>query len=366
MIEDSICRWGLMGTAGIGRKNWQAIKFSGNGKVTAVASRKLGSSQKYIDERQAAAPFAQSPRAVEGYENLLSAEDIDAVYIPLPTGIRKQWVIHAANAGKHVLCEKPCAANADDLAEMIAACKANNVQFMDGVMYMHSQRLPKIKETLDGIGELRRITSHFSFCGDQDFAKSNIRTSSELEPLGCLGDLGWYCIRFALWMMDYQMPQRVIGRFLKQHQRDGCSGSVPVEFQGELHFEGGVTSAFYNSFGTGYEQWVQISGTQGTISIQDFVNPFAGTNMQFLLQQPGKSDDECDFAAKQNGQTILVDEPGSSGPHAQETNLFRNFGSLVLSGKLDDHWPSIALQTQQLADACVASATQDSRPIVIF
>ena len=353
-----------MSTANIGRKNWHSINFSGNGKVTAVASRTLASSQKYIDECQAAAPFAQPPRAVEGYENLLSADDIDAVYIPLPTGIRKQWVIRAANAGKHVLCEKPCAANADDLAEMIAACKSNNVQFMDGVMYMHSLRLSKIKEAIQEIGDLRRITSHFSFLGGKDFAKSNIRTSSELEPLGCLGDLGWYNIRFALWVMDYQMPQRVTGRFLQQHRRDDCSGDVPIEIEGELHFEGGVSSAFYNSFVTGYEQWANISGTQGYISVQDFVNPVAGPKMQFQVRSPKRPVDRGDFAMLGNGQTVVVDQPGSSGPHAQETNLFRNFGSIVLSGNLDDHWPNIALQTQRLADACMASANNDGLPVV--
>ncbi len=357
MAEDSICRWGLMGTAGIGRKNWQAIKLSGNGQVKAVASRSLARSQSYIDECQAATPFPQSPQAVEGYENLLNSEDIEAIYIPLPTGIRKQWVIRAAQAGKHVLCEKPCAANADDLAEMIEACKSNNVQFMDGVMFMHSQRLQAVKKALDEIGELRRITTHFSFHGGQEFAKSNIRTNSELEPLGCLGDLGWYSIRFALWIMNYQKPVRVVGRILNQLQREDCAHSVPIEFAGELHFEGGVTSSFYNSFETGFEQWAQISGTKGNISIHDFVNPFAGPSIKFQLRQPNKSVEPGNFAVVENGQTVVVEEPGSSGPLSQETNLFRNFGSLVLSGEVDDHWPTIALQTQQVVDACFSSAS---------
>ena len=269
-------------------------------------------------------------------------------------------MIRAAQAGKHVLCEKPCAVNADDLAEMIGACKTNNVQFMDGVMFMHSQRLQKVKEALDGIGELRRITTHFSFCGDDEFDKSNIRTSSELEPLGCLGDLGWYSVRFALWLMNFQIPDRVEGRFLKQLQREDCNDSVPIEFAGELHFGGGVTSSFYSSFETGYEQWAQISGTKGNISIHDFVNPFAGPSIKFQIRQPGKSVDTGDFGVNENDHTIVVDEPGSSGPLSQETNLFRKFGSLVLSGQVDDHWPNIALQTQQVVNACFAWARQET------
>lgn len=365
MAEDSICRWGLMSTATIGRKNWQAIKLSGNGKVTAVASRSAASSQSYIDECQANVPFAEAPRAIEGYENLLAADDVDAVYIPLPTGIRKEWVIRAANAGKHVLCEKPCACNADDLAEMIAACKSNNVQFMDGVMYMHGKRLGEIKKALGEIGELKRITTQFSFCGDEEFSKSNIRTNSELEPLGCMGDLGWYTIRFALWVMDYQMPQQVIGRFLKQHQRDDSPDAVPIEMEGELHFAGGVTSAFYNSFVTGNQQWAHVSGTDGNVFLHDFVLPYAGPRSSFVKQKPSFAIDGCDFEMSENGESVVVDEPANSAVNSQETHLFRDFGSIVLSGNLDDHWPTIALKTQRLMDACVASAKNESRPVEI-
>ena len=74
---------------------------------------------------------------------MLAAKDVDALYIPLPTGLRKEWVIRAAQAGKHIVCEKPCAINAADLREMVDACRQHRVQFMDGVMFMHSRRLDK-------------------------------------------------------------------------------------------------------------------------------------------------------------------------------------------------------------------------------
>ena len=143
----STCRWGILCTAGIARKNWEAIKNSGNGTIVAVASRSVEKAQTFVDECQAEVAFAQAPEAVGGYDELLARADIDAVYIPLPTGLRKEWVIKAAQAGKHVMCEKPCAINATDLAEMIAACKANNVQFMDGIICLlytsQSQRDPE-------------------------------------------------------------------------------------------------------------------------------------------------------------------------------------------------------------------------------
>ena len=104
-MAETRCRWGFMSTAEIGQKNWLAIRNSGNAIVAAVASRSIDSSNDFIDRCQSGVPFDERPRAVEGYENLLSDESIDAVYIPLPTGMRKEWVIRAANAGKHVMCE---------------------------------------------------------------------------------------------------------------------------------------------------------------------------------------------------------------------------------------------------------------------
>ncbi len=73
------------------------------------------------------------------YADLIARPNVDVVYIPIPTGIRKEWVIKAAEAGKHVLCEKPIANNAEDGQQMIDACAANGVQFMDGVMFDHSR-----------------------------------------------------------------------------------------------------------------------------------------------------------------------------------------------------------------------------------
>ena len=213
-MGQSFCRWGILSTASIGHKNWQAIKQSGNGVVTAVASRNRKTSQQYIDFCQSKVGFDKTPRAWGNYEELLEDDNVDAVYIPLPTGLRKQWVIRAAEAGKHVLCEKPCAVSLADLQEMIAACADNGVQFMDGVMYMHSARLNSIRRVLEDptmIGQLKRIASQFSFCAPDEFKTGNIRTNSELEPHGCLGDLGWYNIRFALWAMNYKMPKCVTG-----------------------------------------------------------------------------------------------------------------------------------------------------------
>jgi len=263
-------RWGILGAAQIARKNWQAIRRTGNSTVAAVASRDAARARDFIAECQADVPMEAVPRASGSYEELLAAPDIDAVYIPLPTGLRKEWVIRAAEAGKHVVCEKPCATSVSDLREILEQCRRKRVQFMDGVMFMHSHRLARMREILgDGtsVGSLKRISSAFSYGVPPEQLNGNIRGNKVLEPYGCLGDLGWYCIRLALWALNEKLPERVTGRTLKE------SGGVPTEFSGELFFENGVSSSFYCSFLTTIEQWAVLSGEKGYIRIGDFVLP---------------------------------------------------------------------------------------------
>ena len=110
-MGEKFCRWGILSTAGIAKKNWASIANSGNGQIVAVASRDVAKAQTFIDECQASAPVAYKVDAVGSYDELLNRSDIDAVYVPLPTGIRADWVVKAAQAGKHVMVEKPCGVN---------------------------------------------------------------------------------------------------------------------------------------------------------------------------------------------------------------------------------------------------------------
>ena len=360
-MAEQLCRWGILGAANIARKNWQSIHNAGNATLVAVASRSAERAEQFIRDCQTSVPFAARPRPCT-YEQLLASPEIDAVYIPLPTGVRKEWVLRAAAAGKHVLCEKPCANNSQDLEEMVAACHQHKVQFMDGVMFMHSQRLPAIRAVLDdghSVGPIKRITSQFSFLAAGDFLRANIRVNSQLESLGCLGDLGWYTIRFTLWAMNYQMPQRVSGRILTGAKGDGSQENVPIEFSGELWFPGGASASFYCSFITQNQQWAVISGEKGYLRVDDFVLPFFGSEAAFELNQPHFNVRGCQFDMTDRTRRIAVQEYSNNAPGSQETNLFHNFSQIVLSGKLAPSWAEIALKTQQVIDACLASARRD-------
>ncbi len=363
-MSQSICRWGILSTADIARKNWLAIRNSGNGIVTAVASRNIEKAQRFIHDCQAYSPFEEIPQAMGSYEELLASKDIDAVYIPLPTGLRKGWVIRAAEAGKHVLAEKPVGITAADVAEMTAACAKHKVQFMDGVMFMHSQRLTRLREVLDdgqSVGRLRRICSQFSFAAPEEFVTSNIRASGELEPLGCLGDLGWYNIRFTLWAMNYQMPRKVSGRMLSQARRADSASPVPMEFSGELFFDDSVSASFYCSFLNENQQWINLSGSKGFVHVPGFVCPFFGSEISFDVTNARFVTRGCDFNMEDHTRRVAVSEYSNSAPNAQETNLFRNFAQLALSGNQDTFWSDVALKTQQVMDACLASSLQDGK-----
>jgi len=361
-------RWGILGTANIARKNWQAIHNSGNGVLTAVASRDLDRCRRFIAECQAEVPLPVLPTAHGSYEALIASPEVDAVYIPLPTGLRRTWVLRAADAGKHVVCEKPCAPTLEDLETMTTACRRRGVQFMDGVMFVHGTRFHRLLEILEdgqSIGEIRRIASQFSFRGDREFFTDNMRVDSLLEPHGCLGDLGWYSLVFTLEALHGKMPREVVGRIHSTFGRTTGSGPVPAEFSGELRYDHGVSSTFYCSFLTENQQWAHVSGTQGQLFLPDFVLPFTGDRTSFEVSQPRFQVQGCRFEMQPHSRQEWVQEHGNNHPSAQETQLFRHFAEQVARGEPCEAWPERALKVQRLLDACLQSAREAGRPVAV-
>jgi len=356
-------RIGFISTANIGRQNWKAIFNSGSCVVSTVASRDLEKSRRFINELQAEFPFKTPPTPLGSYEELLASKSVDAVYVPLPTGLRKEWVLRAAAADKHVICEKPCGISLADVREITAACRKKRVQFMDGVMFMHSPRLPRVREVLDdqvSVGSIRRISSAFSFCGTDEFSRGNIRLDGRLEPAGCLGDLGWYCIRFTLWTMNWQLPHTVTGRILSESDRTGGRVPAPADFSAELFFDDNVSAGFYCSFTAADQQWVFVSGRNGWLRVPDFVHPFNSREPAFEVN---RTEIRVREAGADQRQAPIPESAELGHATAQNTIMFRNFARQVSSGKLNNEWPMWALKTQQVQDACLQSAREGGRPV---
>lgn len=174
-------RVGWLSTASIGRKNSWALKLAG-GVPAVVGSRSLAKAQEY-------AKAWGFERAVGSYEEVISDPSVDAVYIPLPTGLRVEWALKAIAAGKSVLMDKPTATSLDGMMSVVAAAKAKGVALMDGVMFMHNARQEAIAEYLwagesGPLGSPRIVSSVFGFNADEEWQNSNIRTDPTLEPAG--------------------------------------------------------------------------------------------------------------------------------------------------------------------------------------
>jgi len=218
---------------------------------------------------------------------------------------------------------------------------------MDGVMFMHNPRLDRIRRVLDdgkSIGPVKRIMSSFSFHLAEKVYDTNVRVDSRLEPAGCLGDLGWYCIRFALWVMRWQLPREVTGRILSLRGAAGSPSPVPADFSAELIFDDDTSAGFYCSFIAGYQNWVHISGTRGQLRVADFVHPLSDVEPAFEV----------------NGSMAQLKNRGGKRLKAaalsQQSAMIRNFANQIFSGRLNHEWPQSALKTQQVMDACLASA----------
>lgn len=338
-------RWGFMGAASIASKNFHAVKGSARNEIVAIASRSEEKARSWAAERGI-------PKAYGSYEALLADPDIDAVYIPLPTTLHVEWVSKAAAAGKHVLVEKPVAVTLPDAQAMIAACRAANVVFMDGLMFQHHTRTARLVSELRSgtIGDLRRIDSGFSFSGDADFLSGNIRVKASADPLGCVGDLGWYNCRFALCAFD-EVPTHVTAVC-----HAATPEGVPLDTSTILHYKGDARAAtFSNSFRTAFRQWAEVAGTSGTLRLDDFVIPRSPAAAEYTLsQEAGPVDDH----RRIDDKITKVQVMGC----VQESQMFDDFATLVLDAPAAGArhpdcalWEGRTLQTQAMVEAIMTS-----------
>lgn len=148
-------KWGVLGTADIARRcTIPAMQKAENCYLYGIAGRSKEKAEQFQEQ------FGFE-KAFGSLEAMLEDEMVEAVYIPLPNTMHKEWVIKAAKHGKHVLCEKPLAGTEADVKEMIEACEKNGVLFMEAFAYLHSPLIRSVKETIHSgaIGELSFMES---------------------------------------------------------------------------------------------------------------------------------------------------------------------------------------------------------------
>lgn len=186
-------KWGVLGTANIARGcTIPGMKLANNCELYAIAGRNPEKAEAFKDE------FGFS-KSYEGYDALIEDPDIQAVYIPLPNDLHLKWVKAALKKGKHVLCEKPLALNAEDAREMFDTARENNVFLMEAYAYLHTPYIQSLKNDIASgiIGEVDYIESAFITQG----YKEDIRLYKD-QGGGAMYDLGCYCTTMILTMID--------------------------------------------------------------------------------------------------------------------------------------------------------------------
>lgn len=329
-MVNSKLRVGVLGTARIARSVIPHFVTSTLAEVVAVGSRSIEKAEHFADE------FG-IPQAFGSYEEILCNAAIDAVYIPLPPSMHCEWTVRAANAGKHVLCEKPLAVSADEVRTMIAASIRNRIVLLDGTMWYHTPRAREMKKLADDgtLGELRQITSAFTFPGDV-LAPDNVRFSSVLGG-GSLLDIGWYCVGVSLWMLN-SMPERVFAA--AQWNDDPTRGkSVDLHMNGLMWFSENRVASFESGFNAIRRRWVEITGSKAAVVCDDFTRPWNPVKPRFWIHD-----------ANGVSQQHVFDHPPI------ERCLIDAFCEHVIEQNIDHGWLTLSLQTQRVCDALMKSA----------
>lgn len=189
-------KWGVLGTAGIaGGCTIPGMQKADNCELYAIAGR----NEAKVNDFMSRFGFK---KGYVGYEKLLEDPDVQAVYIPLPNDIHKEWVIKALRAGKHVLCEKPMALNVKDAFEMYEEAKNNGCILMEAFAYLHSPYMESlISDVKSGIiGDILYIDTSFATQGyEEDF-----RLHRE-QGGGMVYDVGCYCTTMILSLVDSEV-----------------------------------------------------------------------------------------------------------------------------------------------------------------
>ncbi|MFD1849327.1 Gfo/Idh/MocA family protein [Oceanobacillus bengalensis] len=253
-------KWGILSTANIAQKElFPAFMRSTNAEVVAIASRNGNRARAVADKFQIETVY-------NSYDELLNDPAIQAVYIPLPNHLHKEWVIKAAEKGKHVLCEKPAGLDANEVKEMIAVCEENNVLFMEAFMYHFHPQHERVRQIIDvgEIGEVKYMRAAFSFyLRDKE---DNIRMG-HVKGGGSLYDVGCYCIH-SIRNIFREEPEIVYADAVVDPHY-----TVDTDVYGQLLFASGKRATFDASFGLVNRNEYEVIGTKGKIVVPRAYRP---------------------------------------------------------------------------------------------
>ena len=311
-------RWGILGPGSMARSFAGGVAHSRTGTIVALGARNPG-------KAGLAAAFPGA-RILDGYEALLADDGVDAVYISTPHPSHAEWAIKAAEAGKHVLCEKPLALTAFEADAMIHAARRAGTFLGEAFMYrLHPQTLKLVELVKSGtIGEVRMIKSSFGFAMP-GFLPEHRLYANDLAGGGIL-DVGCYPVSMACLIAGaaagkpFVEPDKVVGAaHLGQSGVDEWASAL-------LHFPRGIVTEVSCSISLAQDNVLRILGTKGHIEVNDFWvagGEKGGTGEIRIIRQDGE-------------EVVKVKEP--QWLYAFEVDAA---GEAILAGRQEFAWPGM-------------------------
>ena len=315
-------KWGILGTGNIAKTLAIAINASETGHLLAVGSRSKASADKFGEEHSI-------ERCYDTYDKVLSDPDVQAVYISLPNHLHKEWAIKCAQAGKHILCEKPFTVNFAEAQEAIDAIGATGVFMMEAFQYRCHPIMRKTCELIQSgaIGTVKIIQASFQYNLGPKY--ENIRLSNPAAGGGIM-DVGCYTLAFVRLIAG-----AAIGKpFSEPEALRGVGVIGPVSRVDEqataaIKFPGDIVA--YLACGTQMygDRAAVVFGTEGKIVIPNLWIPAEKDN-KILLYKPGENTPQ-EFVADADGR----------GPYTVEADLL---AQCVRAGKTEPDTPALTWQ----------------------
>jgi len=321
-------RWGILGTGAISPAIAKALPETATGELYAIGSRSMDSARKWAAKYPVTKTYGS-------YAALIADPKVDAVYIALPNNIHCEWVVKAAEAGKHILCEKPLATNAAEVMVMLEACRRHQVFFMEAFMWRCH---PGTKAWLDvirqgTIGQVRMIDADFSFhVGDDNNSHSRLNNSFSA---GGIMDVGCYCVSAARAVagaacgLDFAEPTKVTGA--------GHIGVTGVdEWAAALfHFPGDITASLNCGVKINRPNQLAIYGSKGKL----------------VVPSPWFHDGKAILHVAGQKEPVVLESPSPLTLYTHEVEMLHR---CVAVGRLEAHPPGMtwadSLGQQQAVD----------------
>ena len=336
MTDVNTVRWGIVGTGMIANSMAQMIKLADAAELAAVSSRRMETAQAFAETHGVGKSF-------DSWAEMSAWDGIDAVYVATPTSVREEIGVTAANNGKHVLGEKPFA-SFPSLRRITDACRDNGVGFMDGTHFVHHPRTAAIRaDSRDRLGRPWNVDSAFQFpLADT----SNIRLKPELEPMGAIGDAGWYNMRAAVEYLSPDIEIDSVSAHVRRHPETGAAMGA----SGVISFDGGATTTWNCGFDSGAVVMdLRISGPGGVISLGDFLSQNQDGSADYLYRMGGW------------GPNAVADTVNVPSAKPGAVLMFEDFAAMVGNKEMFEQSVRASERTQRWLDAIWLSALENER-----